>query len=198
MATLRPGTQGRSSPLAMYLLQLRKNPLRTKIVTAGTLAGLQEFLASFLANDRNKNGGYFTSRVYKMALYGGLVSAPLGHFLIWALQKSFAGHTSTASKMLQILVSNLSNMVTLAALSIVAGARSCEQVSAAVRGSFWRVTKMSWITSPLVMAFAQRFLPNQLWVPFFSLVGFFFGTYINTVAKKRRIAPTRDSDGNAH
>lgn len=77
------------------------------MLTAGTLASAQELIASWLAKDRNKHGNYFTARVPKMAAYGALVSAPLGHFLIWALQKTFKGRTSLRAKILQILVSNL-------------------------------------------------------------------------------------------
>jgi hypothetical protein len=77
------------------------------MLTAGTLAGAQELIASFLAKDRNKHGNYFTSRVPKMAAYGALVSAPLGHVLIWALQKTFKDRTSLRAKIMQILVSNL-------------------------------------------------------------------------------------------
>lgn len=77
------------------------------MLTAGSLAGLQELIASWLAKDRNKHGHYFTSRVPKMAAYGALISAPLGHFLIWLLQKMFKGRTSLKAKIMQILVSNL-------------------------------------------------------------------------------------------
>lgn len=77
------------------------------MLTAGSLAGLQEVLASWLAKDRNKHGHYFTSRVPKMAAYGALVSAPMGHFLIFLLQKTFRNRTSLKSKILQILISNL-------------------------------------------------------------------------------------------
>lgn len=42
-----------------------------------------------------------------MGIYGGLISAPLGHVLITLLQWLFAGRTSVKSKVLQILVSNL-------------------------------------------------------------------------------------------
>lgn len=42
-----------------------------------------------------------------MALYGFLVSAPLGHVLVTALQRAFAGKTSTGAKVAQILASNL-------------------------------------------------------------------------------------------
>lgn len=77
------------------------------MLTAGSLAGAQELLASWLAKDRNKHGNYFTSRVPKMAAYGALVSAPLGHFLIWLLQKLFKGRVSLRAKIIQIVVSNL-------------------------------------------------------------------------------------------
>jgi hypothetical protein len=91
----------------MYLKQLQKNPLRTKMLTSGSLAALQEILASWIANDRNKDGHYFTSRIPKMAAYGAFVSAPLGHLLISILQKVFSGRTSLTAKILQIVVSNL-------------------------------------------------------------------------------------------
>jgi len=90
-----------------YLKQLQSNPLRTKMLTSGTLAGLQEVLASWIAHDKNKHGHYFTSRVPKMAIYGAFVSAPLGHVLISILQRVFAGRTSLKAKILQIITSNL-------------------------------------------------------------------------------------------
>ena len=77
------------------------------MLTSGSLSGLQELLASWIAQDRNKNGHYFTSRVPKMAAYGAFVSAPLGHVLISILQRMFAGRTSLVAKILQIIVSNL-------------------------------------------------------------------------------------------
>lgn len=77
------------------------------MLTSGTLAALQEVLASWLAHDRSKHGHYFSSRVPKMAAYGALISAPLGHLLISILQKLFANRTSLKAKILQILLSNL-------------------------------------------------------------------------------------------
>jgi hypothetical protein len=94
-------------PQQVYLKQLQTNPLRTKMLTSGTLSATQELLASWIAKDRNKNGHYFTSRVPKMAVYGAFISAPLGHVLISILQKLFAGRTSLKAKILQILASNL-------------------------------------------------------------------------------------------
>jgi hypothetical protein len=83
------------------------------MLTSGSLAALQEVLASWLAHDRSKHGHYISSRVPKMAAYGALISAPMGHMLIGLLQWVFAGRTSLRAKILQILTSNLIVRLTL-------------------------------------------------------------------------------------
>ncbi|KAF2468755.1 uncharacterized protein BDR25DRAFT_264615 [Lindgomyces ingoldianus] len=187
---------GANGYLAAYLKQLQDNPLRTKMLTSGTLSGLQEFLASWIAHDRSKQGHYFTSRVPKMAIYGAFISAPLGHFLISILQKVFRGRTSLKAKILQILVSNLiiapiQNSIYLVSMAIIAGARTFHQVRATVKAGFWPVMKVSWVVSPVSLAFAQKFLPEHTWVPFFNIIGFIIGTYINSHTKKKRLAALR-------
>ncbi|RDW94733.1 hypothetical protein BP5796_00496 [Coleophoma crateriformis] len=190
------GNVGQPGYLAAYLKQLQTNPLRTKMLTSGSLSALQELLASWIAKDRNKDGHYFTSRVPKMAAYGAFISAPLGHVLISILQKLFAGRTSLKAKILQILVSNLiiapiQNSVYLVSMAIIAGARTIHQVHATWKAGFMPVMKVSWLSSPLCLAFAQKFLPEHTWVPFFNIVAFFIGTYINSVTKKKRLAALR-------
>ncbi|PKX99968.1 hypothetical protein P168DRAFT_293848 [Aspergillus campestris IBT 28561] len=182
--------------LALYLKHLQSNPLRTKMLTSGVLSGLQEFLASWIAHDVSKHGHYFSARVPKMLLYGMFVSAPLGHLLVGILQKIFAGRTSLKAKVLQILVSNLlvspiQNGVYLASMAVIAGARTVHQVRATVKAGFMPVMKVSWVTSPLALAFAQKFLPEHTWVPFFNIIGFFIGTYVNTHTKKKRLEALR-------
>jgi peroxisomal membrane protein 2 len=43
----------------------------------------------------------------KMALYGALVSAPMGHLLVGLLQRAFAGKTSNLARFGQVLASNV-------------------------------------------------------------------------------------------
>lgn len=76
-------------------------------------------------------------------------------------------------------------------MALIAGARTFHQVRATVKVGFWRVMRISWLTSPICLAFAQQFLPDELWVPFFNLVSFVIGTYINTLTKKKRLAALR-------
>ncbi|KAK2745386.1 hypothetical protein FQN57_003729 [Myotisia sp. PD_48] len=190
------GGKGQTGYLAAYMKQLQSNPLRTKMLTSGTLFGLQELLASWIAHDRSKSGHYLNSRIPKMSVYGAFVGAPLGHLLIGILQKIFAGRTSLKAKILQILVSNLvispiQNTMYLASMAIIAGARTFHQVRATVKAGFFQVMKVSWIVSPLSLAFAQKFLPEQTWVPFFNIVGFIIGTWINVHSKKKRLEALR-------
>ena len=57
------------------------------------------------------------------------------------------------------------------------------------------VMKISWISSPIALAFAQKFLPESTWVPFFNIIAFVIGTYINTHTKKKRLAALRKRVG---
>jgi len=193
---MKHGSTKSGSYIQVYLRELAENPLRTKMLTSGALSALQEILASVIAGDRNRHGSYVTPRVPKMAVYGSLISAPLGHILVTALQKGFAGKTSTKSKIAQILVSNLivspiQNTVYLACMAVIAGARTFHQIRATVKAGFMPVMKVSWCTSPIALIIAQKFLPPQAWVPFFNLVAFVIGTYINASTKKKRISAIR-------
>lgn len=80
-------------------------------------------------------------------------------------------------------------------MAIIAGARTFHQIRATVRAGFMPVMKVSWITSPLALAFAQKFLPEQTWVPFFNIIAFVIGTYINAHTKKKRLDALRKKVG---
>jgi hypothetical protein len=76
-------------------------------------------------------------------------------------------------------------------MAIIAGARTFHQVHATWKAGFMPVMKVSWVVSPLALAFAQKFLPEHTWVPFFNVVAFATGTYLNSVTKKKRLAALR-------
>jgi hypothetical protein len=88
-------------------------------------------------------------------------------------------------------VSPIQNTIYLASMAVIAGARTWHQIRATVRAGFMPVMKISWISSPIALAFAQKFLPEQTWVPFFNMISFVIGTYINTHTKKKRLAALR-------
>lgn len=88
-------------------------------------------------------------------------------------------------------ISPIQNTVYLVAMAIIAGAKTFHQIRATVRAGFFPVMRVSWITSPLCLAFAQQFLPEETWVPFFNIIAFVIGTYINSHTKKKRLAALR-------
>ncbi|KAK1228619.1 hypothetical protein PQX77_008213 [Marasmius sp. AFHP31] len=155
------------------------------------------------------------TRAFKMALYGFLVSAPLSHFLVGLLQKAFAGKTGTKARVGQILASNLFvapiqasgesvlhlddrstlrskvriSKAYLASMAIISGARSFEEIKQTIKRGFFSVVRVTWVVSPMSMAFAQNYLPPHLWVPFFNAIQFVLGTYFNTRVKKLKRQP---------
>ena len=88
-------------------------------------------------------------------------------------------------------IAPIQNSVYLVSMAIIAGAKTIHQVHATWKAGFMPVMKVSWITSPIALAFAQKFLPEHTWVPFFNIVAFFIGTYVNSVTKKKRLAALR-------
>jgi hypothetical protein len=88
-------------------------------------------------------------------------------------------------------IAPIQNSVYLVSMALIAGARTFHQVRATVKAGFWPVMKVSWVVSPISLAFAQQFLPETTWVPFFNIIGFIIGTYINAHTKKKRLAALR-------
>lgn len=172
---------------------------RTKSYTSATLNALSEVLASYLAGEKDpKTGSYVSSRVPKMALFGFFISAPINHYLVLNLQKAFRGKTGALWKLAQILAANLfvtpiNGSVFVISMAVIAGARTLKQIIASYKAAILPVLRASWISSPITLGLAQAFLPEYAWVPFFSLVAFFVGTYNNyAVKKKRQLAAKQD------
>ncbi|KAJ6509403.1 hypothetical protein C8R47DRAFT_1098570 [Mycena vitilis] len=192
--------------LASYLQQLAIHPLRTKAITTATLCFMQEVLGSHIAHMPVKKPApdapvllhllarsHIDLRAVKMAIYGFLVSAPISHFLVGLLQKAFAGKTGTGAKVAQILASNLliapiQTTAYLGSVAVISGAKSVEQVIATIKAGFFSVIRVTWITSPIALTIAQRFIPVELWVPFFNAVQFVLGTYFNARVKQIELA----------
>jgi len=133
----------------------------------------------------------------KMAVYGFAVSAPLSHVLVSTLQRVFAGKTSPAAKIGQILASNLINapiqtVAFIASVAVINGAKSFEDVKRAVKANFLQTIRVTWIVSPVAIVFAQRFLAQELWVPFFNLLGFVLGTLFSYKAKQAKLRAARE------
>ncbi|KAG5340620.1 hypothetical protein C0989_001062 [Termitomyces sp. Mn162] len=189
--------------LHRYLRELAANPLRTKAITTGTLCFLQEVLGSTIAGAHVKRPAKDASpllhilaalninlKSLKMAIYGFLVSAPMSHYLTGTLQKAFAGKTGAGARIGQIvanslLISPITSSVYLASMAIINGAKTFDDVIKTVKAGLFAVLRVSWVVSPLTLSIAQRYIPLELWVPFFNSVQFVLGTYFNVRVKQQ-------------
>jgi len=191
--------------LAAYLASLAAHPLRTKAITTSVLQFAQEVLATHLAGVPAERvpkdaplyahvlaRAKINSKAPTMALYGFFVSAPLSHTMVGFVQKMFAGKTGLAAKIGQLLVSNLvvapvQVLVYLSCTAVISGARSVDDVVKTIKAGFMRALRVTWMTLPLTIVIAQRYLAPELWVPFINLVQFVTGTYFNTKLKQIRM-----------
>ncbi|PWN91698.1 hypothetical protein FA10DRAFT_300287 [Acaromyces ingoldii] len=210
--------------LSNYISALSTNPLRTKMLTSGVLAALAEVLAGKFAGvapaskkltpeeKRRQQGDPvqaflsafeavgINERALKMFVYGFAISAPLGHVMTGILQRAFAGKTTPKDRIQQIITSNLTvsvvgNLVYLISMAYINGARSYDRIAAAVKASFWFLMRVTWVTSPISIGVAQKFLPPQLWEPYFAFVRFILSTIFNTITKKKQMALQRKQPG---
>ncbi|OZJ04988.1 hypothetical protein BZG36_01742 [Bifiguratus adelaidae] len=164
--------------LSLYLAQLAAHPLRTKALTAGALNFLQEASAirlSGMTPGRDGTIAGIDKKTVQMALYGLLISGPLGHVLFEQLQKAFAGRTGTRAKVEMILAQNLilspiQNSVFIAAMAVIAGARTLDQIIHAVKRGLLPMQKVSWVISPLTMRRTVEKIVASFWGRFAYLI----------------------------
>ncbi|KAJ1911927.1 hypothetical protein H4219_005786 [Mycoemilia scoparia] len=132
-------------------------------------------------------------RVLQMSLYGLLVAGPLNHYMYDILIRVFSKFPKTKlTTFFQLLAQNLIlspilNSIFIAAMAVINGTRSPGEVLKLIRTRLLGMMKVSWIVFPSVQLFANKFLPPLVWVPFFNLVAFVFGTYMNTKNKIRLV-----------
>ncbi|KAI5309901.1 hypothetical protein KEM55_002164, partial [Ascosphaera atra] len=186
------GGPGSDGYMITYLKELQHSPMWTKMATSFLSTGLQEYIASAIAQDKSKHGNYANTRTLNMALYGGLVSAPLGSFLINCLERMFRGKTSLRANILQVVISNgvispIQTCIYIFALSLIHGARTWHQVKASLHKHFWWFMRVNTVASICSLAVAQRYVAEKHWLPFFNFVGFVVGIICSYHEKKARL-----------
>lgn len=102
-----------------------------------------------------------------MAIFGFLVSAPLGHAMVKTMQKFFAGRTGPSAKLGMLaasllVIAPIQITVFLANSAVVEGARTKDAILRVVKRGFAPVLGVTWITTPTAVIFAQKFLPPEV------------------------------------
>lgn len=204
-----------------YQRALATNPLLTKCLTAAALSVLNEVIATSVAGDykistvlNQKIKHPLSWKLPLFALFSAGVSAPVTHYGYKWLNTLFKAPLSTKQKLLQILTSMITltpflGTLFVAFISIVNMKpqlqslgndelkRAWLTVKTAWSKSLLSVLKSSWLTGPVVIAFSQKFLKPELWVPFNQLCYFVLGTSQNTfmkLAAKKQYAYSKKRD----
>lgn len=191
--------------LLRYLSALSMHPLRTKSVTAGVCCAIEEAVAqAWQARMHGTAGNSLASALKKvvgMAVYGSLVSGPLGHVAYAAVEVLALPSTLSASlfgrtqppawvrSALQLItvytiVLPMQNAVYLLCTGLLAGKSLREAVEDA-RERLSGIMAATYASFPVVQALAMRYLPMSLWTPFFNVVGTFFSIAVNILGKSR-------------
>ncbi|KAI1770193.1 hypothetical protein F4818DRAFT_433747 [Hypoxylon cercidicola] len=165
-------------------------------ITAALIGGLEEFTASWIAGDRNRHGNYLTARCAKMILYRGIITSSVSQGLAWTMRKAFEGHSTSAARLLQILLGNviivpMQIIIDMLAEAYIAGARTPRQFRATARLGFRVHTKLYCWMAPAALFIAHSFLPQTTRTVFFNLILFLFYTSGNTTVKKKRLDALR-------
>ncbi|KAL2844158.1 hypothetical protein BJY01DRAFT_190137 [Aspergillus pseudoustus] len=170
--------------------------LLKEMAVAAILSSGAEYVASWLAAERDKHGWFFTARVPKHAIFGSLVYIPLNHWLLKVSRLLFHGRVDSASRFFGILfgllvVAPVQKIFFFAAGALIAGARTLHQVRATIRAGLGPVMKVLLLAYPIAVAAASSFLPETAWSQFFRLVTWAVATYGHMHIKKRRLEALR-------
>jgi peroxisomal membrane protein 2 len=74
-----------------------------------------------------------------------------------------------------LVIAPIQLSVYLASVAVINGATSINAIIKFVQMQILSVMKLAWVTGPASLIVAQKFLPAETWVPFFSFVNFVLG-----------------------
>lgn len=167
-----------------YLLQLQQHPLRTKMITAGCLAGVSDSVAQKLSGYQKIE----KRRLLLKMLFGFAYGGPFGHFLHKILDYIFKGKKDTktiAKKVLleQITSSPWNNILFLFYYGYVVERRPFSEVKVRVKKQYPSVQLSAWMFWPIVGWINHQYMPLQFRVIFHSFVACCWGIFLNLRAR---------------
>lgn len=167
-----------------YLLQLQKNPLRTKAITAGVLAGVSDSVAQKISGIKKLQ----LRRLLLLMLYGFAYAGPFGHFLHKLMDRIFKGkkgNTTVAKKVIleQLTSSPWNNLFFMMYYGLVVEGRPWSLVKTKVRKDYPTIQLTAWRFWPIVGWVNYQYMPLQFRVIFHSFVASCWGIFLNLKAR---------------
>lgn len=171
-----------------YMLQLQLHPLRTKMLTAGVLAGISDSVAQKLSGIPKIQ----LRRLLLKVLFGFAYGGPFGHFLHKLLDIIFKGKKDSktvAKKVLleQVTSSPWNNFLFLMYYGLIVERRPWPQVKEKVKKDYPSVQLTAWTFWPVVGWVNHQYMPLQFRVVFHSLVACCWGIFLNLRARTKTL-----------
>ncbi|XP_039125511.1 peroxisomal membrane protein PMP22 [Dioscorea cayenensis subsp. rotundata] len=167
-----------------YLLQLQQNPLRTKAITSGVLAGCSDAIAQKISGIKKLQ----LRRMLLIMLYGFAYGGPFGHFLhklMDAIFKGKKGKATVAKKVLleQLTTSPWNNMVFMFYYGLVVEGRQWSLVKNKIKKDYPSIQLTAWRFWPIVGWINYQYMPLQFRVLFHSFVASCWAIFLNLKAR---------------
>ncbi|KAJ3691954.1 hypothetical protein LUZ60_012304 [Juncus effusus] len=167
-----------------YMLQLQTHPLRTKMITAGVLAGISDSVAQKLTGFEKIE----LRRLLLKIIFGFSYGGPFGHYLHKVLDYIFKGKkdkTTVAKKVLleQLTSSPVNHMMFLLYIGLVVERRPWSEVKIRVKKQYPTVQFTAWMFWPIIGWVNHQYIPLQFRVIFHSFVAMCWGIFLNVRAK---------------
>lgn len=164
---------------ARYQDQLKGHPMRTKALTACTLAGLSDLIAQNITRaPLNRR------RSLAVALYGLLWSGPAGHCWQNLVQQLFKGKNDSNAIALKVMLDNLifspvMNLFFMTYMAAVVEGQSWSTSRSCIQVAFPAVQAQAWKLWPIVSFINYTYVPLRLRVLLINIVALFWSTFLN-------------------
>ncbi|KAK3156398.1 hypothetical protein QOZ80_2AG0106780 [Eleusine coracana subsp. coracana] len=167
-----------------YLLQLQQHPLRTKMITAGCLAGVSDSVAQKLTGFQKID----KRRLLLKMLFGFAYGGPFGHFWHKVLDYIFRGKKDTKTIAKKVLLEQLTsspwnNILFLFYYGYIVERRPLNEVKNRVKKQYPSVQLSAWMFWPIVGWINYQYMPLQFRVIFHSFVACCWGIFLNLRAR---------------
>ncbi|KAJ4722763.1 peroxisomal membrane protein PMP22-like [Melia azedarach] len=154
-----------------YLIQLQAHPLRTKAITAGVLAGVNDAVAQKIVGVKKLQ----VKRLLLLMLFSFAYGGPFGHFLHKFMDIIFKGKRDKKTVAKRVLLEQLTtspwnNFFFMMYYGLVVEGRSWSLVKNKVRKDYPSVQLTAWRFWPIVGWVNYHYIPLQFRVLFSSLI----------------------------
>uniref|UniRef100_A0A0D9VDY3 Peroxisomal membrane protein PMP22 n=1 Tax=Leersia perrieri TaxID=77586 RepID=A0A0D9VDY3_9ORYZ len=145
-----------------YLRQLQLHPLRTKMITAGCLAGVSDSVAQKLSGYQKIE----KRRLLLKMLFGFAYGGPFGHYMHKVLDYIFKGKKDTKTVAKKVFLESVTsspwnNLLFLFYYGYVVERRPFKEVKPRVKKQYPAVQLSAWMFWPIISWINHQYMPLQ-------------------------------------